>query len=661
MTAHAHQLLREPWTGITWFEVTTTTQPPSGKEAPAKATVPKPATAPTTGEVSEPKASKPRAPKPTPLSGAAAACAAADMVVAGRDSSKYKHQLGSLAHAVASTVHAAAAASSPPRLRPTDKLRGHNTAIHLGATPGESLADVAADWPTLKVLTAYKGGQKWSKTLHDVGQRINDQPGCTLLVDDIKHNTLTGALHLAVNCLRTGGHIVLRLPSDSHLWLDRRLTTFVTYHNLSTTTAQVGTDEQLEKNPTKCNYRFVSSHIPTINNLLLYHQTEYNPQHTENATNRRILASRWRYLPYAPAMPLKAKPTAQGGHREKELEPLQQDLLSQIPGMVTKLLDRREWDDKARAALRKEAEALVAAGTWNLDTVREKEELVEESKRTGKPIVLGDLMSIVSIKHFEHQESERKHKGRIVHRGDSAKDAHGAPALYQDLASTPTTLTDVNANIAYGMIPGFKTTCDAVQAYVQATLSSKHPTWVSIPPELQPAEWRGRFRRPCCLLQRALYGHPEAGAHWQAHLHQVLTTHLQATPIPTHMSSYSLPGGLFLTVYVDDLMISGPEGLHDSFWQKLNEYVKLEAPETLDRFLGRDHKVVAQDSGARRVVYDMRSYAEQTIKHYVDITKCTNLRAASTPFVPEGAVAEEDDSARARARERCKSTRPVAS
>ena len=45
-----------------------------------------------------------------------------------------------------------------------------------------------------------------------------------------------------------------------------------------------------------------------------------------------------------------------------------------------------------------------------------------------------------------------------------------------------------------------------------------------------------------------------------------------------------------LTIYVDDLMLSGPEAAHDSFWEILSKDVHLEDPEPLDRFLGRHHE-----------------------------------------------------------------------
>ena len=48
---------------------------------------------------------------------------------------------------------------------------------------------------------------------------------------------------------------------------------------------------------------------------------------------------------------------------------------------------------------------------------------------------------------------------------------------------------------------------------------------------------------------------------------------------------------MLLTVYVDDLMLSGPEGHHEDFWKELGKEVNIEEPEALDRFLGRYHTI----------------------------------------------------------------------
>ena len=58
---------------------------------------------------------------------------------------------------------------------------------------------------------------------------------------------------------------------------------------------------------------------------------------------------------------------------------------------------------------------------------------------------------------------------------------------------------------------------DAEQAYIQAELKGVD-TWVELPREEWPKEWAARnMKRPVCRLRLALYGHPDAGGHWEAH------------------------------------------------------------------------------------------------------------------------------------------------
>ena len=117
-------------------------------------------------------------------------------------------------------------------------------------------------------------------------------------------------------------------------------------------------------------------------------------------------------------------------------------------------------------------------------------------------------------------ESAQKYKGRIVFRGDDVRDEFGAAAIFQTLSAQPTSVAAANANIAYGCIPGHKTTqADAVQAYVQSDLKRKHPTWVHVPKELWPAAWHSRgYKKSMCRLIESLYEHLEAGGHWERHL-----------------------------------------------------------------------------------------------------------------------------------------------
>ena len=98
------------------------------------------------------------------------------------------------------------------------------------------------------------------------------------------------------------------------------------------------------------------------------------------------------------------------------------------------------------------------------------------------------------------------------------------------------------------------------------------------------------FQKPCCKLNKALYGHPEAGGHWERHLKSALES-CGGVAIENHPSSFWIaPSRLLLTVYVDDLLLSGPEAAHDPFWKKLRKQcIRIEDPAPLDRFLGRSH------------------------------------------------------------------------
>jgi len=128
-------------------------------------------------------------------------------------------------------------------------------------------------------------------------------------------------------------------------------------------------------------------------------------------------------------------------------------------------------------------------------------------------------MTICSIKHYELALKQQKRKGRIVYRGDLTKDHTGALAVFQELSANPTSLISARCNLAYGCLPGHTISqADAIQAYIQSLLKTSDrqgrpvDTWISLPPELQPPEWKKLpFRDPVVKLVKALYGHPDSG------------------------------------------------------------------------------------------------------------------------------------------------------
>ena len=98
------------------------------------------------------------------------------------------------------------------------------------------------------------------------------------------------------------------------------------------------------------------------------------------------------------------------------------------------------------------------------------------------------------------------------------------------------------------------------------------------------------MRRPCCLLLRALYGHPEAGGHWEVHLTKIVKEQFHGVAVSGHPSCFWFPDQkLFLIIYVDDLLLSGPQEHHENFWKVLAKHVNIDEPEPVDRYLGRHH------------------------------------------------------------------------
>ena len=267
-------------------------------------------------------------------------------------------------------------------------------------------------------------------------------------------------------------------------------------------------------------------------------------------------------------------------------------------------------------------------------------------------------MTIASIKFFELAQHLQKMKGRIVYRGDCAKDEHGAAAVYQELGANPTSVQGLNACLAYGSLPGNSSSAaDAVKAYVQALLSSKYKTWIELPPELRPKHWRDKFVKPVVLLVKALYGHPDAGGLWEQHLKKIIRNP-SGQEIPEYPGNFFFPDTkLLLSTYVDDLTLAGPSDQHDAFWAKLTSVVDIEPPEPIYRILGRNHLVMplsktegSEECAAFRaqeaLVFDMLDYAHQTVDLYKSITNTKSLKHAATPFLPDGSVSVEDEEAK---------------
>ena len=86
--------------------------------------------------------------------------------------------------------------------------------------------------------------------------------------------------------------------------------------------------------------------------------------------------------------------------------------------------------------------------------------------------------------------------------------------------------------IGVAAMRGFNESLDAGTAYLQAVIDTPThaPTFVELPNEWWPDSWFAdgaprqipKYDRPHCRLLRALYGHPEAGALWEATFDEIM-------------------------------------------------------------------------------------------------------------------------------------------
>ena len=98
--------------------------------------------------------------------------------------------------------------------------------------------------------------------------------------------------------------------------------------------------------------------------------------------------------------------------------------------------------------------------------------------------------------------------------------------------------------------------------------------------------------------------------------------------------------GLLLTLYVEYMILSGPESQHKLFWDKVKQHIEIEDPTPVDRILGRNHKVIKDQHGTT-MQFSMSDFAENACKAYEELSGCT-LKPAKTRSLPDGSLVTSD-------------------
>ena len=320
-------------------------------------------------------------------------------------------------------------------------------------------------------------------------------------------------------------------------------------------------------------------------------------------------------------------------HVPKEVE------LEGIPISIHELIDRKVWKDDpaALSEAKKEAQGLIDAGTWDYKNVVQRHELEHRSRKSGTKIAIGKLMTIMSWKNAE-SEKDKKLKARIVFLGNNVRDEFGLASEFQEIKIIPTTIAGLNINLAFGLKRGNKTTqSDVTKAYIQSDLQTEHDTYIELPDELIPDHLKW-MRRPCTKLHKSLYGHPESGGHWGLKF-KSLMTQMNGVESALFPSNFIIKKwGLLVTLYVDDIVVSGPSENHQFFWSELEKHLQFEPPQEVTKVLGRTHLIQEGE-----VQLDMHDFAEVACKVYEQECKeFKGFKKAPTPYLDESTLPIDD-------------------
>ena len=195
---------------------------------------------------------------------------------------------------------------------------------------------------------------------------------------------------------------------------------------------------------------------------------------------------------------------------------------------------------------------------------------------------------------------------------------------------------------------------DCIQAYLQCLLEGN--TLVILPFELWLEEWK-KIYDPSVRLEvkliKSLYGHPQSGKLWQAHLERQLID-MKGIPLETYPSNFVFKRRkndehtLILSIYVDDLTLAGgTKEIQQEFWKELQQRAKVEPEEFISetgtKILGRTH-VTQRTSKQVSMTYHMSSYATGIVGFYCELTgmPVEKLRKVETPCFPESPMSEEE-------------------
>ena len=191
-------------------------------------------------------------------------------------------------------------------------------------------------------------------------------------------------------------------------------------------------------------------------------------------------------------------------------------------------------------------------------------------------------------------------KTRIVFQVSNvrAKTCMSAADFFEEVSSARASFAAARAALAVAAMSGFSgIPRNAKMAELQAPSDTptRTPTVVELPQECWPDTWshdsaartQPKYVRPHCRLLRALYGHPDAGALWEATLIDIMKN--QWWTAITGNGSVFLHGTTraIMVAYADDMFLLAKPRDAGPLWRSLEKAVMLKDVELpLTRYLG---------------------------------------------------------------------------
>ena len=140
----------------------------------------------------------------------------------------------------------------------------------------------------------------------------------------------------------------------------------------------------------------------------------------------------------------------------------------------------------AKAAVDKEWDKLEKIPAGQLTKVSNKKDVIDEARNKGRKVHFASLMDLCHLKNSELEPQFQKYKGRVVLRGDIAKNDSASFAVLTDQRSSASQM--------------------------------------SLPKQKWPKSWPS-MEEPVVPLERKLYGHPLPGLLWERKFEKVLLEH----------------------------------------------------------------------------------------------------------------------------------------